>query len=111
MNNAYKLEVARRAVQILANVLTLGAVGMGMYQASFFPDETLSVFSLWFFSLLAVILFSSWLAMRLLSRVFPVEAHNDFSRCSVVNLPGKGPCLVRWEVVTPQWAIRPRSQV
>ena len=99
--NAYNVELARRGIQIFANVLVLAAVAVGMYQASFFPDETLSVFCKWFFSLLAGILLLTWLAVRLLRRLWPVDAAQDLAHCSVVDLPGKGARLVRWKVLSP----------
>ena len=100
---AYRLEIWRRSIKVLANVLVLAAVAVGMYQASFQPDEMLSVFCSWFFSLLLAILAATWLAFRLLRRYFPVDAKEDLDSYSVVEFPGKGSRLVRWSVLsTPE---------
>lgn len=100
---AYRLEIWRRIIKVGANVLVLTAVAVGMYQASFQPDEMLSVFSKWFFAQLVVILGATWLAFRILQKRFPLDAAEDLASYSVVDLPRKGNRLVRWTILsTPQ---------
>lgn len=100
--NAYKLAFYSGMVRIAANVLMLGAVALGMYQASLQPEAMLSVFSSWLFSLLVPIWGGAWLVNRQLRRRYPIlEEGPDVTR---VVLPGKGETCVRWTVIE-----RPRA--
>lgn len=98
--NAYKREISDRVIQISANILTMGAVALGMYHASRQPETMLAVFSQWFFPALAVVLLSAWLAARAAGRLWPLEHGETLNHLSVVDLPGMGPRLVRWSVLS-----------
>lgn len=98
--NAYKREISGRVIQIAANILILGSVILGMFHASRQPDAMLAVFSQWFFPALAAVLLSAWLSARVARRVWPVERGEDLRLRSVVELPGLGPRLVRWTVLS-----------
>lgn len=100
--NAYKLAFYSGMVRVAANVLMLGAVALGMYQASLQPDQSLSVFSAWLFGLLVPIWGMVWGLTRWLRRRYPVVQEGpDVTR---VALPGKGETRVRWKIVD-----RPRA--
>lgn len=107
--NAFKVEMYRRAIQVLANVLVLAAVTFGMYQASQSPENMLSVFSKYFFPLLAGILALAWLALRCVNRLLPVDAADDLACRSVVDLPRYGHKLVRWKVLSSPRGRRKKS--
>ena len=102
--NAYKLAFYSGLVRIMANVLMLGAVALGMYQASLQPEAALSVFSSWLFGLLVPIWGGAWIMHRQLRRWYPtLEEGPDVTR---VTLPGRGEIPVRWRVVE-----RPRTSL
>lgn len=97
--NSYKRDIYGKIIKVVGNVLVLAAVAVGMYQASYVPESFLAVFSQWFFSILAAILVFCWLSMRALRRRYPVEENTDLRLLSVVDLPRRGPRLVRWHVL------------
>lgn len=100
--NAYKLAFYSGMVRIAANILMLGAVALGMYQASLQPEAALSVFSSWLFGLLVPIWGGAWLINRQLRKRYPtLEEGPDVTR---VVLPRKGETCVRWTVIE-----RPRT--
>lgn len=97
--NAYKHEVYGKVIKVAANALVLTAVAVGMYQASHTPDTFLAVFCQWFFTMLAGILGLSWMSMRVVRKCYPFEEQNNIADLSVVDLPRRGPRLVRWNVL------------
>lgn len=97
--NSYKRDVYGKFIKVAANGLVLASVALGMYQASRVPDTFLAVFSQWFFAMLAVILLLSWASLRVVRSCYPVEESTDLGQLSVVELPHRGPRLVRWRVL------------
>ena len=91
--NAYSRKLYTLAVKVGANVATLVAVFVAMYQSSLHPAESLYVFCLWFFG----IGICTWmLARTLLRRIRVRYADSDEG---LVRLPGqRRESLVRWKV-------------
>ena len=91
--NAYSRKLYTLAVKVGANVATLAAVFVAMYQSSLPPAESLYVFCLWFFG----IGICTWmLARTLLRRIRVRYADSDEG---LVRLPGqRRESLVRWKV-------------
>ena len=91
--NSYKQSFYAGLVRILANVLMLGAVFLAMHRAaqpSPWPSE--AVFCAWFFGITIPVWAGAYLLTRRIRRHFPAEFE------SLVELPRRGPQLVRWRV-------------
>ena len=92
--NSYKQSLYAGMIRILANVLMIGAVFFAMRQAaqpSVWPSE--AVFCAWFFGITIPVWVAAYLVTRRVRRHFPAEFE------SLVELPRKGPQLVRWRVL------------
>lgn len=92
--NSYKQSLYAGMIRILANVLMIGAVFFAMRQAaqpSPWPSE--AVFCAWFFGITIPVWVAAYLVTRRIRRHFPAEFE------SLVELPRKGPQLVRWRVL------------
>ena len=92
--NSYKQSLYAGMIRILANVLMIGAVFFAMRQAaqpSAWPSE--AVFCAWFFGITIPVWVAAYLVTRRVRRHFPAEFE------SLVELPRKGPQLVRWRVI------------
>ena len=92
--NSYKQSLYAGAIRIVANVLMVGAVFLAMRQASQFstwPSEV--VFCAWFFGITIPVWGAAFVLTRRIRRHFPAEFE------SLVELPRRGPQLVRWRVL------------
>ena len=93
--NSYKQSFYIRLVRIAANALMLCAVFIGMYMSARGRLPVEAGFSLWFFGITVPVLAGAALLTRFIKKRFPAEEE------SLVNLPGRGPVLVRWRVLKP----------
>lgn len=99
--NSYKQSLYSGIVRIAANVLMLGAVFFAMHQASLWyewPSEL--IFCIAFFGVTVPVWLLAWAATRKIRRLFPAEAE------SLVDLPRRGPQLVRWSIAEAPSLIR-----
>lgn len=91
--NSYRQSFYVGLIRIMANILMLCAVFVAMYFSAgpgVWPAE--AVFCAVFFGItIPVWTIAFWLT-RMIRRMFPAAAE------SMVDLPGRGPCLVRWQV-------------
>lgn len=91
--NSYKQSLYAAVIRIVANLLMVGAVFLAMRQASLpsaWPSE--AVFCAWFFGITVPVWCLAFVCTRRVRRSFPAEYE------SLVDLPGRGPQLVRWRV-------------
>lgn len=91
--NSYKQSLYIAIIRICANLLMIGAVFIGMYQASRWPAwPSEAVFCLFFFGLSV----PGWgLALHLtryVRKIFPAEQQ------SLIQLPGLGEQLISWRL-------------
>jgi hypothetical protein len=93
--NSYKQTFYIRLVRITANALMFCAVFVGMYMAGRGSLPVEAGFSVWFFGITVPVWTGAILLTRFIKRRFPAEEE------SLVNLPGRGPVLVRWRVLEP----------
>ena len=92
--NSYKQSLYAGIIRILANVLMVGALFFAMRMAarpSPWPSE--AVFCTWFFGITIPVWVAAWFFTRRIRRHYPAEFE------SLVELPRKGPQLVRWRVL------------
>ena len=92
--NSYRQSLYAGVIRILANVLMVGALFFAMYKAalpSAWPSE--AVFCAWFFGITIPLWIGAFLLTRRIRSHFPAEFE------SLVELPRKGPQLVRWRVL------------
>lgn len=91
--NSYRQSFYVGLIRIIANILMVCAIFVAMYFSvgpGAWPAE--AVFSAIFFGItIPVWTIAYWLTRRM-RRIFPAVAE------SMVDLPGRGPCLVRWQV-------------
>ncbi|MBD5539469.1 MAG: hypothetical protein HDQ94_05690 [Desulfovibrio sp.] len=100
--NSYKQSLYAGIIRILANVLMVGALFFAMRQAalpSSWPSE--AVFCAWFFGITIPLWGAACLVTRRIRRHFPAEFE------SLVELPRKGPQLVRWRVLDEDGRMAP----
>ena len=100
--NSYKQSLYAGIIRILANVLMVGAVFLAMREAakpSPWPSE--AVFCAWFFGITIPLWLAAYLLTRRIRRHFPAEFE------SLVELPRKGPQLVRWRVLDEAGRLAP----
>ena len=93
--NSYKQSLFRGLIRVAANLAMLGALFFGMYQASrqiAFPSEI--IFCLYFFGITIPAWIVAYYLTRLVKNIWPAEEE------SLVVIPGKGPTLVRWSVIS-----------
>lgn len=92
-DNAYRRTLLIGGIRILANVVTLGAVFLAMYQSFNHPAESLVVFCYWFFGITVTTWVVCGFAMSWIRRRL-----TDVDE-GMVRLPGhRRSCLVRWKV-------------
>lgn len=105
MNNAYKRYIWLIAIRVVANVLTLGALCLGMYMSYLHPSEGLLIFCQWFFGITIVTWYT---AKKLCTYIRATYADPDEG---IVKLPGhKKGMLMRWKIATPEAGLmRPGS--
>ena len=92
--NSYRQSLYILVIRIAANVLMLAALFFSMYQTAVSGGRAELVFCLWFFPLVIPLWVVAGIMIRIVRKRFPAEYQ------SLVNLPGHGPCLVTWHVLT-----------
>ncbi|MDR2744896.1 MAG: hypothetical protein LBB66_06875 [Desulfovibrio sp.] len=92
--NSYKQSFYISLIRICANALMFGAIFVGMYMAARGPLPTEAGFCLWFFGITVPVWTGAVLLTRFIKKRFPAEEE------TLVNLPGRGPVLVRWRVLS-----------
>lgn len=90
--NSYRQALYAGVIRIVANVLMIAALFFSMYQTARSGGPAELVFCAWFFGLVIPIWLAAFALTKLVRRRFPAEFQ------SLVNLPGRGPSLVRWRV-------------
>ena len=91
--NSYKQSLYIAIIRICANLLMIGAVFLGMYQASHWPAwPSEAVFCLFFFGLSVPGWFLAWRLTRHVRKIFPAEPQ------SLIQLPGIGEQLISWRL-------------
>lgn len=102
--NSYRQSFYAGLIRIVANIVMVAAVFIAMYVSvgpGDWPAE--AVFCAVFFGItIPAWAIAFWLT-RLVRRIFPAAAE------SMVDLPGRGPCLVRWQVRETDFPITPRA--
>ena len=100
-DNAYKRGLYSALLRIGANVIMLGAVCLGMYQAGLHPEASFIVFCQWFFAVTVPVWTGVFMLLRRLRRLFPLEQDS----ATYVKLPRWGETLVVWQVAAERRAI------
>jgi hypothetical protein len=90
--NSYKQSLYTGVIRIVANVSMLGVAFLSMYQAARGPWPAEIGFCIWFFGLTVPLWASAFCLTRFVRKRFPAQCE------SLVELPGQGRQLVRWEV-------------
>lgn len=93
--NSYKQSLYRGLIRVFANLVMVGALFFGMYQASrqiAFPSEV--IFCLYFFGITIPAWIAAYYLNRMVKNIWPAEEE------SLVVIPGEGPTLVRWTVIS-----------
>lgn len=91
--NSYKQSLYTSLIRIAANVLMVGAVFLAMYQSARSYESSELVFCLWFFGITVPLWTGAIYLTRVVRRRFPAEHE------SLIDLPRRGRCLVRWRVL------------
>ncbi|MDR3357544.1 MAG: hypothetical protein LBN96_01530 [Desulfovibrio sp.] len=101
--NSYKQSFYVGLVRVIANALMLCAVFIGMYVSIHGPLPAEAGFCAGFFGLTVPAWTGAVLLTRFIKKRFPAEEE------TLVDLPGRGPVLVRWRVLGLSLApLRPR---
>jgi hypothetical protein len=93
--NSYKQSFYIGLIRVIANTLMFGAIFIGMYMASRGPLSAEAEFCVWFFGITVPVWGCAVLLTRFIKKRFPAETE------TLVDLPRRGPCLVRWRVLEP----------
>ncbi|MDD6182011.1 MAG: hypothetical protein ACI33N_04075 [Desulfovibrionaceae bacterium] len=99
-NNAYKRGLYSSLIRIAANLIMLGAVCLGMYQAGQHPEASFLVFCQWFFAVTIPTWTGAFMLLRRLRRRFPLE----WDQATYVKLPRLGAKRVVWQVAAERHA-------
>lgn len=103
--NSYRQSFYAGLIRIIANMLMVCAIFVAMYFSAgpgSWPAE--AVFSAVFFGItIPVWTIAFWLT-RQIRRIFPAVAE------SMVDLPGRGPCLVRWQLRESAFSCGPAAK-
>ncbi|MDR1777204.1 MAG: hypothetical protein LBR31_05175 [Desulfovibrio sp.] len=93
--NSYKQSWYIGIIRVCANVCMVGAVFVAMHMAARGSLPAEAAFCLWFFGITVPVWGCAFALTRLVRKRFPAEEE------SLVDLPGRGPSLVRWRVLEP----------